>query len=76
MAPDENTPIKVSLTLQEAIGIIGDLHHMIRLNRATSREEEAAWGRARSATMRKLIRALEDAGQNMTQHPNGRIGPG
>jgi hypothetical protein len=72
MAPDENTSITVSLTIQEAIGITGDLHHMIRLNRATSREEEAAWGRARPAAMRKLVRAIEGAGGKATGLPDGR----
>lgn len=57
-ALDENMSITVSLTIHEAIGIIGDLHHMIRLNRAASREEDAAWGRARGATMHKLVRSL------------------
>jgi hypothetical protein len=28
MAPDENTPVTVSLTINEAMGIIGDLDHI------------------------------------------------
>ena len=76
MTPDESTSVTVDLTIQEAIGIIGDLNHMIRLNRATSREEEAVWGRARPRAMRKLIRALEDTDWKTAGPPNGRDGPG
>jgi hypothetical protein len=72
MAPDEQKSITVSFTIKEARGIIGDLGHMVRLNRATSQEEEAAWGRARPATMRKLVRALEGAGWKVTGPPDGR----
>lgn len=67
MGPDENAPLTVDLTIQETIGIIGDLHHMIRLNRATSVAEEAAWGRARPAAMRKLIRAMEGASRKLAE---------
>jgi hypothetical protein len=42
MAPDDSTSITVSLTIKEAMGIIGDLGHVVRLNRATSQQEEAA----------------------------------
>jgi hypothetical protein len=72
MAPDENTSVTVSLTIKEAMGIIGDLDHMVRLNRATSQEEEAAWGRARPGTIRKLARAIEVAGWKVTGPPDGR----
>jgi hypothetical protein len=71
MTPDENAPLTVNLTVQEAIGIIGDLHHMIRLNRATSQEQEAAWGRARPGTMRKLSRAMEGASRKLAELPDG-----
>jgi hypothetical protein len=70
MTPDENAPFTVNLTVQEAIGIIGDLHHMIRLNRATSQEQEAAWGRARPDTMRKLSRAMEGASRKLAELPD------
>jgi hypothetical protein len=72
MAPDENRSVTVSLTIKEAMGIIGDLDHMVRLNRATSQQEEAAWGRARPATIRKLARAIEVAGWKVTGPPDGR----
>ncbi|MGA8455477.1 MAG: hypothetical protein WB800_08740 [Streptosporangiaceae bacterium] len=72
MAPDENTSVTVSLTIKEAMGIIGDLDHMVRLNRATSQQEEAAWGRTRPGTIRKLVRAIEVAGWNVTGPPDGR----
>lgn len=72
MAPDENTSVTVSLTIKEAMGIISDLDHMVRLNRATSQEEEAAWGRTRPGTMRKLVRAIEVAGWKITRPPDGR----
>ena len=75
MALDESTSVTVELTIQEAIGIVGDLQHMIRLNRATSQEEEAAWGRARPSAMRKLTRAIDDAGWKATGLPDGLIGP-
>lgn len=54
------------------MGIIGDLDHMVRLNRATSQQEEAAWGRTRPGTIRKLVRAIEVAGWNVTGPPDGR----
>jgi hypothetical protein len=69
MTPDENAPLTVDLTIQEAIGIIGDLRHMIRLNRATSQEEEAAWARARPAAMRKLTRAMEGVSRKLAELP-------
>jgi hypothetical protein len=72
MAPDENTSITVSLTIKEVMGIIGDLDHMVRLNRATSQEEQAAWGRARPGAMRKLARAIETADWKVTGPPDGR----
>jgi hypothetical protein len=72
MAPDENTSVTVSLTIKEAMGIIGDLDHMVRLNRATSQQEEAAWGRARPGTMRKLARAIEMAGWKVTRPADDR----
>jgi hypothetical protein len=72
MAPDEETSITVSFTIKEAMGIIGDLDHMVRLNRATSQEEEAAWGRARPSAIRKLARALEGTGWKATGPPDGR----
>jgi hypothetical protein len=75
MALDESTSLTVALTIQEAIGIIADLHHMIRLNRATSREEEAAWERARPGAMRKLTRALDDTGSKASGLPDGLIDP-
>ncbi len=75
MAPGESTSVTVDLTIQEAIGIIGDLRHMIRLNRATSQEEEAAWGRARPGAMRKLTRAIDDAGWKAVELPDGLIDP-
>jgi hypothetical protein len=70
MTPDENAPLTVDLTIQEAVGIIGDLRHMIRLNRATSQEEEAAWGRARPAVMRKLTRAMEGVSRKLAELPD------
>jgi len=72
MAPNEDMPITVSLTIKEAMGIIGDLDHMIRLNRATSQQEQAAWGRARPGAMRKLARAIEAAGWKATGPPDDR----
>jgi hypothetical protein len=76
MAPDENTPIMVNLTVLEAIGIIHDLHHMIRLNRASSREEEADWKGARRVAMHKLIRAMKDTGWDVAGLPDGPVSPG
>jgi hypothetical protein len=75
MAPDESISLTVNLTIQEAIGIIGDLHHMVRLNRATSQEEAAAWGRVRPGTIRKLTKALESAGWKPNGLPDGRRDP-
>lgn len=75
MTPDENAPLTVDLTIRETIGIIGDLHHMIRLNRATSVEEEAAWGRARPDTLRKLARAMEGASRKLSALPDGPSQP-
>jgi hypothetical protein len=70
MALDESTSVTVEFTIQEAIGITGDLQHMIRLNRATSQEEEAAWGRARPAVMRKLTRAMEGVSRKLAELPD------
>jgi hypothetical protein len=74
MAPDESTPVTVDLTILEAIGIIHDLHHMIRLNRASSREEEADWKGARRVVMHKLIRTVENTGWDVAKLPGGPIG--